>query len=412
MIKSSGLKSIVRSTIMNACMRLYRCSIPGKVNKIRRKEKIRVVFPLYDISKWKTEHLYLAMKDHPRFEPEIVMTVRMCDTPSQLILQAEKLKKYLDEKGYPYLESTRSFGSNYDIVIYQEPYPETMPPCQDLYHNLDKLHISVCYGTHITCLPFEFFQPLHYYAWFDCYENEASAQAAKSVIGSRRHNILVTGLPMADTLLDPHSGDPWKVSEVKRKRIIYAPHHSLDGEDEAIHYGTILKYGDFILNLARRHAATTQWAFKPHPLLRVKLEKAWGKSRTDAYYEGWQKLENAQIETGDYSGLFRHSDAMIHDSCSFVTEYMYADRPVMFLNPDPAIAEEMNSYARKALEVSESTHSESDIEAFVERVIAGEDLKAEGRKEFIKNYMMPPRGKSTSENIIDAILGTAEFSRY
>ena len=74
-------------------------------------------------------------------------------------------------------------------------------------------------------------------------------------------------------------------------------------------------------------------AFKPHPILKPKLYKhaLWGKERTDAYYHCWETMENTQLEMSDYIDLFMTSDAMIFDSVSFMTEYLYTKKPALFL---------------------------------------------------------------------------------
>ena len=40
-----------------------------KMISIRKKDRIRFLFILQELSQWKTESLYKAMLDHPRFEP-------------------------------------------------------------------------------------------------------------------------------------------------------------------------------------------------------------------------------------------------------------------------------------------------------------------------------------------------------
>jgi CDP-glycerol glycerophosphotransferase (TagB/SpsB family) len=91
---------------------------------------------------------------------------------------------------------------------------------------------------------------------------------------------------------------------------------------------------ELMLELAQAYKDRIQIAFKPHPSLITQLYQHpdWGKERADDYYARWQQMENTQLETGGYVDLFMTSDAMIHDSGSFVVEYLYANRPVMFVS--------------------------------------------------------------------------------
>ncbi len=394
--------SFARSFGKKLMLKYYRQGIEKKVRTIRSKQEIEVLFLLYDLSKWKTETLYNLMKNHPRFNPHIELTVRVCDTPSEISKKTGILKKYLKDNNYDYAENTLSFRRKYDIIIYQEPYPAALPLHQDVYHNLDSLFVSICYSSHTSVLPFEFFEDLHFFAWFDCYENELAAKNAKSVIGKKRKNILVTGLPIVEQLLIPTDSNPWK-NHGNKKRIIWAPHHSIGNMKEAIYYSTFLDICDFMLQMATKYARQTQWAFKPHPLLKMKLEQVWGKDKTELYYKKWEELDNGQFEYGEYVGLFQHSDAMLHDSSSFIVEYLCADKPVLFLNEAKQIRDELNEYGRAALDAAEIHSSKDDIEAFILRVINGEDRKKKQRQDFISNNLL--QNKNASQNIINAILG-------
>ncbi len=53
------------------------------------------------------------------------------------------------------------------------------------------------------------------------------------------------------------------------------------------------------------------------------------------YYNAWKNLPNATLyEGGDYLNLFATSDAMITDSDSFMSEYLYSGNPGLYLtNP-------------------------------------------------------------------------------
>jgi hypothetical protein len=135
-------------------------------------------------------------------------------------------------------------------------------------------------------------------------------------------NALVTGYPGVDNLLDPNYSprDVWKIKDKKVKRLIWAPHHSMF-TDECIYYSCFLQYSDFMLEMAQKDRDDIQIAFKPQPVLRNKLNQYWGKGKTDDYYHRWESMDNTFLENGGYVDVFLTSDAMIHDSGSFLIEF-------------------------------------------------------------------------------------------
>lgn len=223
----------------------------------------------------------------------------------------------------------------------------------------------------------------------------------------------MTGLPFADQLLeDKHlTPDQW-TDKSGRKRIIYAPHHSVgDKTMKGCDYGTFLEIGEVMLELAKKYKDKVFFAFKPHPLLWQRLTAYWDESRIAAYFKEWQNLENAQYENGPYMGLFKHSDAMIHDCSSFIAEYIAMDKPVMFLQKNEHVADDLNRVFKYAQRVHYHGKSREDIEHFIQMVINGKDPMSRERHAFIDTYLRPPHGKSACMNIINAILAQEEYAK-
>ena len=57
--------------------------------------------------------------------------------------------------------------------------------------------------------------------------------------------------------------DPWKEQSINKKRIIYAPHHSLSVSNSFISISCFLEVCDFMLELADKYQDKVQIAFKP-----------------------------------------------------------------------------------------------------------------------------------------------------
>lgn len=382
-----------------------------KVCSIRKKEKIRVLFIVIDLSEWKTEDLYNQMSAHPRFEPILGLTMST-ESP----WEKEKFRSYLDSKGYEYKDLDTMVGAinsiDPDIIFYQKPYSTNYFPKYDCVYNLNRILCYCPYSINTIDESWIFHFPIEYYSWQYYYSNDSSMASAKKKFPLITKNLVVTGLPLNDKFLKPKDSfeNSWKLVEGSKKRIIYAPHHTIaDFHWDGIAYSTFLEYADFMLEMAGKYKDQVQWAFKPHPFLKSRLYQVWGKERTDAYYQEWADMENTQLETGEYVGLFMHSDAMIHDCASFTIEYHYTHNPVLYLVRDEKHTDNLNDFAKRAFELHYKAKCQQEIEQFIVDVIAGNDSLKKEREKFYQECMLPPHGKTASENIINAILGEEEY---
>lgn len=380
---------------------------PVKAFIVRRKERIKVLFVITELGTWKSEALYLKMLAHPRFEPMIMVLETPEDQAAMLpIIQYLKNKKFKFHILNRYESIKNRFSA--DIIFYPKPYAWTYFPGQNFYGNKYALLCYIAYGFHNIISDYICNQPYHNYVWQSYFENKYAAEDTSIVMDNKGRNIRVTGLPIEDLFrLPKHTyKDVWKKQSKCKKRIIWAPHFSF-AKDSVLKYSTFLEYCENMLNLTEKYKDDVQFAFKPHPLLRRYLQDYWGKDRTDAYFDKWSQLPNAQVELGQYIDLFMTSDAMIHDCSSFTNEYMYTRKPVMYLlrgNPEEHCAQ-LNSHSIKAFNLHYFGRSVEDIEMFILNVINGIDPYKESREQYYRDYLSPINGKSACDNIIDAILG-------
>lgn len=381
--------------------------LPIKVRKVRKKSIIDVLFVLNELGCWKTETLYLKMLKHSRFNPKLLL-VPAEETPEAL----DVLRNYLNEKGYLYEDvSESSYKKQFqtDIIFYQKPYDNVMNNKYFYLYHLDKLFCYVLYGFRNRNYPKIKNVKFVKFVWQFYAENSKVIEESSSVFSTKGRNLINTGLSfMDDLLLDKESyQNPWKDCGTKKK-IIYAPHHTI--VSDIYEYSTFLDYCDFMLDMAEKYKDKVQWAFKPHPVLKGKLINYWGEEKTNAYYKKWETMENSQISSGEYMGLFKYSDAMIHDCGSFRLEYLYAGNPVMFLYKGNPVSDYMNWQATEALNLHYKGYNKQDIENFILNVINDKDPMKGQRQNFVDNYLTPPYGKTACDNIINAILGQEEFS--
>lgn len=384
---------------------IYRKSIPIKVWRIRRKERIRVLFIIQSLGAWKSELLYTAMLNHTRFDPSI-MVVKANDENDIL-----NITSYLEAKRYKYVVYDNSLPIRLlkpDIIFYQKPYNGMLSWELSFQKNLQSLFCYVNYAFHSIDAKWVYDQELFDYCWQVYFENKLCVDGYVKFKGKLAGNAVVTGLPVMDEfqISKEELGSPWKIQPIKKKKIIWAPHHSI-GDSWGTHQSTFLEYADFMLEIAKKFSNDVQFAFKPHPILRSKLNVLWGKDKTDKYYAFWETSPNTQLEEGKYLGLFKHSDAMIHDCVSFTIEYLYTGNPALFLCRRGDDTEDyLNNFAKQAKYCHYFACDEQDIQSFIEHVISGDDKMLSERESFYKENLVPPGKQGSVNNIIEAILGS------
>lgn len=393
----------------------YNHYIPRRIKQLRRQEKIVVAFELSSLGAWKSEGLYIEMLAHPRFEPIIVITSTSAED------DRDNLKLYCSSKGYAYSEIDYRNQTVWDvcrpdIVFYQKHYCHLFPNYKVFIANLRTVFCYVPYSLRNSVD--KWYYDWHYLrmCWQVYYENDELAEQYSNLVNPQHPNSYSTGVPVMDEYLAALSGvkSQWKVCGPKKK-IIYAPHHSVISSG-MWDTSSFLLYGERMLDLAEKYSNQVQWAFKPHPLLRNKLESLWGKAKTDEYYRRWAEASWSQYESGKYLGLFMHSDAMIHDCGSFILEYMYTGKPVMYINNDPQSDTPcsklaLNTSNKKALALHYIANSLDDIENFIKNVIAENDSLRDERQRFLADYLTPPCGRTAAKNIIECILDEEYASR-
>lgn len=391
----------------------YRFTLGNRVRSMRVKDKINVLFIITEVASWKTRELYETMLGHPRFNPILGISMSL-ETPTA----KSNLIDFLQEKHYEYVDldvNSNSLGvdGKIDIVFYQKPYEFCYKPQIWFKQHLNCIFCQVAYAFNSIEATWSTNLPLYECVWQQYFENELTANPKrKAMLPDGGKQVVITGLPIQDQLMIPkeHFFDPWKKQAKPKKRIIYAPHHTIgDMHLKGLAISSFLENGESMLELMHKYSDEVQWAFKPHPLLYQKLVSIWGQEKTDKYYNEWKTAENSQFENGEYDALFKYSDAMIHDCSSFTIEYHYTNNPVMFLTRQKGEESNRNAFAQKAFDLHYKGYTMEDIEKFIQNVINGIDPMKEERKKFYDDYLIPPHGKTACDNIINAILGEAEY---
>ena len=418
----------IESFIPNNVLKVYRKSkrfvfwkmqqVAYKIalHRVRKKGGLlNVVFINAQPSIWKYDSLFNLMLNDKHFNP-LVLVCPLEGRGQELMLTS--LKESMDfflKKGYPVRCAYNDEDGSYldikelkpDILFYSTQYPNQLNKRYNQYTLRRYLKCFVNYAFVNVPGDWSSASAVHGLMWLYFSECESNRQLALSYNKREFQNIRVVGYPIYDEYKKAKGETvDWKNSNPKFKRIIWAPHHTIEGQAGLLQFSTFLLYYDTMLRLAEKYKDKVQFVFKTHPLLRNNLyeHEAWGKERTDAYYTKWENGENTAYVNGNYINLFKSSEAMIHDSGSFLVEYLYTQKPCMYLSNYDRAAQ-CNEVGKKALACYYIGKSVEDIETFIENVInGGQDALLEKREQFYNEVLLPPNGKSVAENMLDEIV--------
>lgn len=387
------------------------------VEQLRTKEKLNVIFLVIHDSVWKYEEVYKLLDKNPRFRVQVVVIPLVRDGKGVMDVYNQTLS-YFTQNGYRTIPSFDLENNIWmdiktvtqpDIVFFTNPHPLTF----EQYYIDNFTDVLTCYVPYafvvIHSIQGHYNQTFHHYLWKHFVETKFHQDFASSYNMLSEMNTFISGFPGLDSKFssDFKPQDTWKnESTCKTFKIIWAPHHTISGQGHGLDYSSFMDYYEYFINLIETNNKI-QIAFKPHPLLKEKLynEQSWGKQRTDYYFEKWNSLPNGQLEEGGYIDLFYFSDCMIMDSASFIVEYLYFDKPILFTKIDDKVMDRFNSFGQDVFKYLYQANNMSDINNFIEKnVINNQDNLKEKRNQFLNNVILPKNGKMASENIYNELL--------
>lgn len=386
------------------------------LEKVRKKNKIKVVFFLIHDSIWKYEGVYRLMQQDERFDPLVVVCPYTIYGEENMLKEMSLAFHSFKEKGYNVIKTFNEETKLWldvkkdikpDIVFFTNPHRLT----RDEYYIFNFLDTLTCYvpynfgNSHLLKMFHN--QSFHNLVWTLFAETEIHKQYSNQYARNKDKNVFVSGFPGTDNFLinlDEEVCNIWKNEETKK--IIWAPHHTIDDDKSFISFSSFKIYHEYMFSLLDFYENKIEIIFKPHPLLKVKLynDLAWGKEKTDEYYDSWAKHPYGGINESDYINLFKTSDALIHDSGSFLIEYLYTEKPVLRTDRDDTITERLNSFGKMAYHVHYIAKNQKEIETFINMIInEDKDILKEKRKDFKEKYLLQPNKKLASEIIFNYI---------
>ncbi|WP_217542771.1 hypothetical protein [Vibrio metschnikovii] len=385
------------------------------LQEIKGKEKIKVVFLAIHKSVWKVDPVFKKMLDDPYFEPVILICPYVQYGKERMLEDLKAAYEYFDSKGYPVISSYNEQNGTWvqledlkpDILFFTNPHNLTRP---EYYEEAYKKYLSLyvpyyfmttdhagdadgLYNTRFLLAMFKVFWPSEYHK--SC-QNNYSINKATNGVG--------VGYSATECFSSEGFKNPnvWKHQLSARKKIIFAPHHTIEGNEKSL--SSFLLLADFMKELAVKYSDSVQWSFKPHPILKSKLyqHNDWGIEKTERYYQFWQENEYTQLDEGEYEDLFYFSDAIIHDSSSFIAEYVFTGKPALYLMAPDKVNTVVNDFGKMFLLHYRISDKQEDIIQFIENVIIG---KADAQdniqlKNYINHYYVE---RKPSELIIEEI---------
>ena len=374
------------------------------------KPKINVLFFAVNVGMWKNDGLFQYLLKDERFNPIIVSFLLNHNSKEYWRKVQDEMREFFNRKGYPYYDcydfntdswlDIRKFSP--DIIFYAQ---QGNYNSSHQNYRIDKLWHNSLFAYTPYCLLMEnipgFYNGLlTSIAWKVFIPTSIHDAIYQKYTFAKENNRVVVGCTFADDLNNASENIEWKNKDKNIKRIIWAPHHSILPSD-LLNYSNFLEIAESMLQLAERYKDKIQIAFKPHPRLLDKLYKleGWGVEKADKYYQAWADGENTMLVSGSYASLFKTSDAMIHDCSSFTGEYLYTGKPVMYLAKEDHL-DFMNEFGRLCFEQHYKGRTINDVEWFInEVVIKGNDTMKTRRKQFYRDYLMPPNNRSVAENM-------------
>ena len=119
-------------------------------------------------------------------------------------------------------------------------------------------------------------------------------------------------------------------------------------------------------------------------------DKFWGREKAERYLAQMQAFPNVEYQDGgDYFETFANADGIIHDCSSFLTEWMYTEKPGCYLLRNrESIEEQFMPAGQAVLDLYYQAFCREDIIRFLEDVVLrGEDPLKEKRESYVRRHI-------------------------
>ena len=371
--------------------------------RLYKKERINVAFFCMAMPLFRYESIFKLMKEDTLFNPMIFVAPRNGDVRNRL-RESRAIEKYCKQNNFRcvtlknrILNIGRDISKyDIDIAFYTQPYYGIC--CKEYYY--DKMNNSLLcytpYGYLISYTKHNFVSVLNLIAWKNYMPTKVSMNVALT-FNSNYKNLYFVGYPGYDSYCACKEFQ-WKCKD--KIRIIWAPHHSIR-TDGWLHLACFLDVYEDMVMLAKKYEQQIQILFKPHPHLYTALCSIWGRKKTIEYYNLWKSMPNTDMCEEDAYPIFKTSDALIHDCASFLLDYMYTQKPCLYIALSGKLNVETAEDGRSAYEAHYHAFQKKDIELFIVNVlIKGKDDMRDLRRDVFQKHIATDNGKTASINVV------------
>lgn len=386
--------------------------------KVRNGEKIKVAFLAISAAEWPASDLYHSLCQNERVECYIIVPPLVDREADSRIDTYRQTYRYFEQNGYDvrgaYDETSGrilqwdDLGGKPDVVIHLTPWFQSLPAAfQVISFPFSCINCYIPYGIYVAdsidqsyAVNFVYNKEFINMMW------RVYADSKKNLEGYRKHellhgkNVFLSGYIKMDQLYRMKEWNEeeirkiWEIPEGRKademKKVIIAPHHSFMGYG-GIKYSTFARNAWFLLYLAQKYQDKVSFIFKPHPNLRLRAVEAGvfeNYEEYDRYVEEWNALPNAKVvQETDYLDIFATSDGMIMDSASFIAEYMYVNKPLLFLQREGQAFNELGKVLLEGHYLQQGEHY-LKMEKFLQDIILnGHDTKKDIREKIRENEL-------------------------
>lgn len=409
--------------------------------KVENGEKIKIAFLAISAAEWAVENVYRMLEKDERLECYVIVCPLMDRERENREKTEEQTWHFFKKHGYEarrvydkeqdVCQGWEAAGGMPDLVVHATPWYHSLPEAFWIERfPLRVINCYIPYGIYVAdSMDGNYAKKFIYNKEFVNMQWKVYADSALNLSGYETYellhgkNITYSGYAKMDCFQERRDYTkeelrsiwkfPQEAGSGEMKRLIIAPHYSLEAS-ALVQYATFAKNVYFWLYLAQKYQDKITFIFKPHPNLRWKAVETHlfpSYEEYDRYLEKWNTLPNARVaEEESYLDMFATSDGMIMDSGSFIGEYMYVDKPLLFLTREEQAFNSLGEHL-----ISGYYHARGEdyiaIEQFVEQVILKGDDAMQEKRHRVFHETLDYTGRNgclASEYIVKDIQGLLE----